>query len=79
MKPEPRRNGKPRAPAKKRVAKPRPLTAAPSPGWPDMAGRASAGSSVELLEKLQEQHSLLKLQNEQLSETRAELEYFHHL
>ena len=78
MKPEPRRNGKPRAPAKKRVAKPRPLTAAPSPGWPDMAGRASAGSSVELLEKLQEQHSLLKLQNEQLSETRAELEYYHH-
>ncbi|MES2465858.1 MAG: PAS domain S-box protein [Verrucomicrobiota bacterium] len=78
MKPEPRRNGNPRASAKKRPAKPRPLLATTSPGKPSTADRASAGRSSELMEKMLEQHSQLELQNEQLSETREELEYSHH-
>ncbi len=78
MKPEPRSNGKPWPPPKKRVAKAERLLPGDSPVRPSSADRASAGRPIELLEKMQEQHSLLELQNEQLSETRAELEYSHH-
>ena len=78
MKPEPRRNGNPRAPAKKRPAKPRPLIATTSTGKPSTEDRASAGRASELMEKMLEQHSQLELQNEQLSETREELEDSHH-
>jgi len=78
MKPEPRRNGHPRPPAKKRVAKADRVLPGDSPVRPSLEDRASAGSLIELLEKLQEQHSLLELQNEQLSETRAEIEQSHH-
>ena len=78
MKPQPSRNGTPRAPAKKRLAKADRLLPGGRPGSPSTAGRASAGRPIELMEKMQEHHSLLELQNEQLCETRAELEFSHH-
>jgi PAS domain S-box-containing protein len=78
MKPEPHRNGNPMPPAKKSAAKADRLLPGDSPVRPSPEGRASAGRDIDLLEKMQEQHSLLELQNEQLSETRAELEQSHH-
>ena len=65
-------------PAKKSAAKADRLLPGDSPVRPSPEGRASAGRDIDLLEKMQEQHSLLELQNEQLSETRAELEQSHH-
>ncbi len=78
MKPKSSRNGTARPPAKKRVAKAGRFLPGDGPGRPSTAARASAGRPSELMEKMLEQHSQLELQNEQLSETRTELENSQH-